>query len=125
MDWAAILVKEQAMANLAIIKEVCLYVANTTTVADQLLAANTLAAANISYHYLSYGDDLVGQNATLSALSTWTWGDNIVATMTFSTFPIVTWKECYDDYTLQVCCVVGSDQLANSSLLANASLIQQ
>lgn len=109
-------------SNLVKIKDVILHVGLSETGTDQYIAYKSLANANIKFQTNSYGDHFDGHNATFSALNTWSWGVNAEKRI-FDHFPILTWTECYDDFSLIVQNAVDSSNIANSSVIANKSLI--
>jgi hypothetical protein len=108
------------MANLHTIQNVFLYTALTESAGEQYLMYKALQDAGIKFTVLAYNDHLEGQKATLEALSTWYWGSNGTATITFTNFPIVHWEEHYDDNTKQFHCIQSVEEFANSTLLSSS-----
>lgn len=85
------------MSNLVRIEDVRLYLAYTDGVVEGMKILKALKEAQTPYILMSYGDDDVGQKATLEALSTWDFGEKEKRVL--PDFPVVTWYELYDDFT--------------------------
>jgi hypothetical protein len=112
------------MANLVKIKEVYLYIGLTAKTSDCDAAKKLLDDANVKYNLLTYNDP-AQHHYVFESLSTWNWGNpNNLTKRTFTDFPILHWKEYYDDYEQQVECADGLTEIENCSLLKNASLVE-
>lgn len=112
------------MANLVKIKEVVLYIGLTANASDCFSAKKLLDDANIKYTLLSYNnsDEF---HYIFDSLSTWHYGPrNNTYHKTFTDFPILHWKECYDDYEFQIESADGLVEIKNSNLLKNAKLVE-
>jgi hypothetical protein len=107
------------MANLVKIKEVHIYMGFTDKAYECYQAKELLESSGITASILAYFDNSQ-HSGVFDALGTWTWKDG---QKTFSNFPIVTWKNCYDDFEVDIECAVGIDELRNSSLIANKHLV--
>ena len=106
------------MANLVKIKEVCLYIGFTEHAQECFEMKKALSDAGITPRVLAYNDE--AQHPELFAsLSTWRWEDGVART--FTKFPIVHWKKCYDDFETEVQCATSVSEL--SDLLANKHLV--
>lgn len=108
------------MANLAKIKEIHLYVALSENAQECYEARQLLDQNGIPYTLLAYFEPDQYPNI-FTALSTWWWTGGTQRTI--DKFPIVTWKNCYDDYETDLGVAVGLTELQNSVLIANKNLI--
>lgn len=104
--------------KLARIKEIHLYVGYTTPTssADCAHALRALKEANIKYNLLNYSDHEEGQKATFKALSTWSLGDD-AHKVECSDFPILSWDECFDDFTVNRRIAHGLQAILESDVL--------
>lgn len=110
------------MANLVKITEVTLMTGFTAGAAECCACKKLLQDSGIKYQLLHYGDEST-HHTNFDALSTWTFGPNFEQ-RTFTDFPVVTWKEFYDDYERWIQVAQSSEELAASNLLKNISLVQ-
>lgn len=108
------------MANLVRIKEVYLYVGFTDTAAFCYEVKKLLDDNGIKYILLAYTDDSA-HAGVFGALNSWAWGRE-ARNEVFTNFPIVTWKECFDDFESSVECATTKEQV-ESKLLSNKNLI--
>lgn len=108
------------MANLAKIKDVYLYVAISEHAQECYEARQLLDQNNIPYTLLAYFEPTQFPDVC-AALSTWWWTGGVQRTI--DRFPIVHWKNCYDDYETDLGVAVGLTELQNSVLMANKHLI--
>lgn len=109
------------MAELVKIFDVNLYVAFTEDAAKCYEFLKYLKDNGITYNFLHYGDDPTAQNTTLAALSTWRFGAEYEQ-VTFTTFPLVIYKEGYDDWTTQHKYVRTMEELLASTLVTRKEL---
>ncbi len=111
------------MTTLVKIKEVHLYVGFTETVADCYAAKKLLDDKGIKYTLLAYHDD-TQHKGVFESLNTWNWGKvSELHKREFKNFPILHWKEYYDDYEQVVQCADGLEEIKNSDLIKYAHLI--
>jgi hypothetical protein len=110
------------MAEIVKITQVSLMVGITAGAAECYACKKILDDNGIKYQLLHYGDESTHANH-FDALSTWPFGPQFEQ-RTFTDFPIITWKEYYDDYERWLQVAQSSKELAESSLLKNASLVQ-
>lgn len=108
------------MANLAKIKEVHLYVALSEHAQECYDVRQYLDQNGIPYTLLAYFEPTQYPDIC-AALSSWVWTGE--QQRTISQFPIVTWKNCYDDYETDLGVSVGLAELQASVLVANKHLI--
>lgn len=116
------------MTKLVKITNVTLYTttqegANTTAECDS--ARTLLASSNIAFVELWYNDAKIDERTPCRAsLSTWTLGPaGSNGSRTFTKFPILTWVECYDDWSTSQEAVEGATEIQNASLLTNKALV--
>lgn len=110
------------MANIVKINEVVLYTGLTADAADCYLCKKLLEDNGIKYVVLHYGDDSVHPE-NFAALSTWSFGPNFTQ-YNFTKFPLVIWKEFYDDYERFLDVAQSSAELAVSNLVKNKELVK-
>jgi hypothetical protein len=110
------------MANIIKIKDVELIFGLTEGAHECFLCKQVLDQANIKFRVLHYGDDK-SQQRQLDNMSTWSFGADFKQ-YKFTEFPIVTWKEFYDDYERFLEVAQSAEELKASNLLKNASLIK-
>lgn len=107
--------------TLARIKNVTLYVGLTADVQACWELKKLLVENQIPHTILAYFDDAVHADV-FESLNSWTWGKD-AEKRTFTRFPVVTWENCYDDFTIQLECALSASE-AKSKLLPHASLIK-
>lgn len=106
------------MAKLVKIKDVMLYTGLTNGAADCVEALKQLKEAGIKFALLSYNDQVEQHKANFEALSTWTFGaGDSTYQKVFTDYPIMTWDECYDDWSTQRHAAHGLTEIQQSSLL--------
>ena len=103
------------------IDSVYLYTSGTDSTKEELDAKKTLQAAKVSFTELAY-NDTAQIPAVLSALNTWSWGEEKNQTV-FTKFPIITWKEYYTDLHPMDFNVTNNNDLKTSSLIKNSKLV--
>lgn len=108
------------MANLVRIRDVYIYTALNENAADCVEAVNLLKLNNIPFQNIFYGDT-DSANAALEPLKTWNWSadGSSYSTKESLSYPLVHWKNVFDDDTSCVNCAVGLTELQNSQLFAN------
>lgn len=111
------------MANIVKITEVHLYSGLTAEASECFECKKVLNDNGIKHISLFYGDDPQGHNDNFAALSTWSFGPEFKQ-YTFTKFPIVTWKEYYDDYERWIEVAQSSTELLNSNLVKNKALVK-
>ena len=109
------------MANLIKIRDIVLYTALTEDATECYACKKLLNEHNIKYKVLHYGDESVHQQ-NFDALSTWSFGPDY-RQHEFKKFPIIHWNEYYDDYERYMEVATSLDELKNSNLIKNASLV--
>lgn len=107
--------------SLTRIDTVYLYTSGTNSTSDEIATKKALDDADISYTELAYNDPVQIPDV-LRALSTWYWGVS-KAQRAFTRFPIVTWKEYYNDLYQMDFNSVGLSEFEDSSLLLNSELV--
>lgn len=114
-----------AQPKLVKINEVHLYVGLTDGAADCVEALRLLRKAGIKFTLLNYSDQEDHHQHNFKALSGWPFGspDNPYK-KEFSDYPIVTWKECYSDWTVQQHAAHGLQELKESNLLSNEEVAE-
>lgn len=106
------------MAKLVKIKDVYVYTGNTAEKVECTKALFLLKQKGIEYNNLEYNDSTEQHEANFKALSTWNFGEaENHYQLKFSKYPIVTWVECYDDWSTVQHAVEGLKALKESSLL--------
>jgi len=107
------------MANIVKITNVDLYtgMVSEQEAVEEVRCRQLLKQNNIPFNHLHYGDESVHEQ-NFKALSTWTFGSDF-QNYDFKKFPIVMWKEYYDDYERFHQVVTSFEDLKNSSLLKN------
>jgi hypothetical protein len=105
------------MANIVKITEVYLYMGFTTpeSAAECVKVRAMLDDNGIKYQTLHYPDNSQ-HDACFSALSTWVFGPSF-RQIAFKDFPIVHWKEFYDDWERHIEVVQSATELASSNLI--------
>jgi hypothetical protein len=111
------------MANLVKITEVNLYSGMTEDVQDCYACKAMLEKANIPFTHLFYNDNQA-HAPNFAALSTWSFGPDFQQ-YTFTKYPLVIWKEFYDDYERFVQVAQSSAELAKSNLIRFAPLVKK
>ncbi|MGH7744917.1 MAG: hypothetical protein ACREQ5_08950 [Candidatus Dormibacteria bacterium] len=108
------------------IKDVYVYVAFTTpeASADCTRALTALRTLGIKFNVLSYSDHTEGQQATLSALNTWTFGED-AHQINCSDFPILVWDECFDDFQVYRCLAHGLKDIKASAVFGKVGLVEK
>lgn len=111
------------MSELVKISEVMLYAGYTASVQRVFEIKKILDEAGIKYTFMNYADESAHPQL-FSSLSTWWWGKQPDAKQVkFTDFPIVTWKEFYNDWTTAVYNVTSKESLYTSTLWTNKSLV--
>jgi len=104
------------------IQDVVLYVGLTENGAECFQAKKLLADNNIPHRVLSYFDPEQHVHV-FNSLNTWRWGENFEQ-KTFTDFPIIHWKECYDDFSTKLFCVTSVAELNLSNLVLNKEIVE-
>lgn len=110
------------MANIVKITDVQLYAGFSQGVADAFECKKILDAAGVKYSLLMYHDEPTIA-ANVAAISTWTFGSDFKQ-YAFTDFPVIVWKEFYDDYERFLQVATSSKDLAASTLIANKGLVK-
>jgi hypothetical protein len=104
------------------IKEVYLYVGPAESNVECTQIKKLLADNNIPHTVLAYNDPSQHEGV-FNALGTWGWGEGQEKRV-FTEFPIVHWKELYDDYSSVLRCATSVNELNISSLILNKKLVE-
>ncbi len=111
------------MANIVKITEVTVYTGLTEDAGDCFACKKLLDQEGVKHNLLNYGHEPEVHAANFAALSTWTFGPDFKQ-HTFTKFPIVTWKEFYDDYERWMEVAVSSEELKNSNVIKHKAIVQ-
>jgi len=108
------------MANLIRIREVVVYTALGPNAAECYDVVKLLKDNNVPINHLNWNNE-DNANSTFDPLSTWNFtSDGIVFEQkTFTRFPIIHWRNVFDDDTSGINVAVGLTELQNSQLIAN------
>lgn len=106
------------MGNLVKINEVLLY----TGPSSRTELKQALEEVAIKYTQMHYADESVHPEV-IRALNTWTWGLD-QKSKKFDKFPIITWKEYYDDWKTALYNITDIAELKGSAIYLNKSLIE-
>ncbi len=105
------------------IKQAHLYIGLTDSAHDCQLAVELLKAANVNYTLLNYNNSEEQHKVNFDSLSTWTFGvDN--HKKIFTDYPILTWVECFDDWSSNVRAAHGLTEIKESDLINNKHLVE-
>lgn len=107
-------------AQLARIKEICLYVALTEDAQAIYEAKKCLIDNGVPFTLLAYMDDKQIPEV-LPPLNTWTWGP-ASEKRTFTRFPVITWRCHLDDFSSYLESATSAAELS-SKLLPHKALI--
>lgn len=107
------------MANLAKIKDICVYSAMTEHALECYEVKQLLIKNGVVFKDLYFGD-INQHQETFNALSTWYWKGNVK--LTFKRFPIIHWENCYDDYSHDMEAANCLEDFLNSTLMKNIDL---
>lgn len=110
------------MANIVKISEVVVYSGLTADAGDCFACKKMLDDNGIKYQLLHYADESQHVD-NFAALSTWSFGPDYNQ-YTFTKFPLVIWKEFYDDYERWLNVAQSSTELAVSTLIKNKALVK-
>lgn len=102
------------------IKELYLYVGLTFSAQKCYELKKYLTDNKIPFTQLNYMDE-AAHPSVYESLNTWNWGPN-GEKRTFNDFPILTWMNCFDDFTLQAESATSIFEV-QSKLLPNAEFI--
>lgn len=103
------------------LKDIHLYVGFTEAAADCYMAIKALRAAGVKYTLLSYADLDEHHKANFQALSTWVLGQD-GHQKTVTDYPVLSWDECFDDWSTSRRLAVGLDEILDSDPLKNPEL---
>lgn len=104
------------MAKLVKIKDVHLYLGLTDTIADSYEAFKLLKASGVKFNLLNFNDQEAHHENNYAAISTWVLGrDNHQKTI--KDYPILTWDECWDDWTTTRRVAHGLQEVKDSDVL--------
>ena len=109
------------MSKVTKIDGVYLYTSGTLSTEEELATKKLLDDSGIPYTHLEYNEPKQ-HPSIFSALSTWYWGVDR-ANRNFDRFPLVHWKEYYDDLYPMDFNAVGLQELKDSSLLKNKTVV--
>jgi hypothetical protein len=117
--------EDLTMANIVKIKEIHLYAGFTENAAETYTVKRMLDDRKIPYTFLQYGGNEEEIHAGVySSLNTWNFGrPEEIYKKTFTDFPIVTWKEYYDDYEVALHVVDSASDLMASPIMTKKELI--
>ena len=107
------------MSNLIKINNVVLY--PHLSEIDTLTCINILTSANVTFTLNHFTNS--DKESILMQLSSFTFGADYIERQ-FTKMPIIIWREYYDDYERWMDCAVGSEELLNSNLIKNSSLVK-
>lgn len=110
------------MANIVKISEVVVYSGLTADAGDCYACKKLLDDNGIKHSLLHYADESVHAE-NFAALSTWTFGPDFKQ-YKFTKFPLVFWKEFYDDYERFLNLAQSSTELAESNLIKNKAFVK-
>jgi len=111
------------MAELVKIFEVALHAAFTEDAAECYQFHKVLKDNGIPFAFMSYNDHVEAQQATLAALSTWRFGTEYEQ-RTFTKFPILIYKEAYNDWTTSLFVAETMEELLASTVITRKELVK-
>lgn len=104
--------------NLVKLKGIHLYTGSMTDSGVKACeeAVKLLRDADVKYTELNYGSHSESHEATFAALNTWVLGSDNHKKIT-TDFPILTWDECFDDYSVYRRIAHGLVEIEESDVL--------
>jgi hypothetical protein len=111
------------MANLVRVFDIHLYVGLTEGAGKCYEIVKFFKENNIPYTLLNYSDQVEHHQHTFNALSSWRFGLDNEQTV-FTDFPIVVWKEGFDDFTSCPQYSLSLEDLVTRSVVTRKDLIK-
>ncbi len=102
-----------ATPQLVKIKEVILYTGLTEGAADCVRVLKLLKSEGIKYTLLNYSDQDHQHVENFNALGTWTFGPGEGYKKVFTDYPILLWKECFDNWDIYQHAATGIDEISS------------
>lgn len=111
------------MAKLVRIKNVHLMTGLTAGAADCVLALQLLRSTGIKFNVLSYSDQDEHHRSNFESISGWPLGRE-GKTKTVTDYPLMTWDECWDDWTVCRQVAHGLAEIRESDVARHPELVR-